>query len=101
MFTTKEAYRVYLGLNDRETGKQEITTKNAIDMVKEIATQYFEGATISTAIGLFNGKPEKTIVVYLTDTVDDQVKWFAEDLRDVFNQECVMIEKSMQNVAFI
>lgn len=91
----QEKYIVYLGLNDKDTKKQERTTKDCIQLLKSIVSNYFYGATISSAIGYFEGKPEKSIRIELLYTNEKTVLNFATDLRDIFNQQSVLVEKSV------
>lgn len=88
-------YKVYIGLNDQLTKKQEISTEKALIDVSEYLANNFEGATAYNAIGIYkheNGEivRENSIVIELVFVDDEDVMKMINQFRVVFNQESVM-----------
>lgn len=92
-------YTMMIGLNDKETKKQEISTDVALNIVKSLCWEIFEGSTVSLAYGLYkhdDGEKvsENTIRVELMMVNESQVKQFAETIKKVLNQESVLVIKA-------
>jgi len=62
MCTELNIYRLYVGLNDAESKKQEISTKDAMNIISDYLANHFEGATVFPAIGVYK-HPDSGIVV--------------------------------------
>ena len=96
-------YAFYLGLNDKETKKQEIATPAAI----EKAARYFKDCTITECTGFYthdNGDvvTEKTLKIEKIDFNGDfNMIAAAEDLKRMFNQESVAVESVITNSQLI
>lgn len=92
-------YTMMIGLNDKETKKQEISTDVALNIVKSLCWEMFEGSTVSLAYGLYkhaDGEKvsENTIRVELMMVNESQVKQFAETIKKALNQESVLVIKA-------
>lgn len=99
---------LYVGLNDKDRKKQIIKTKKAIKIINDllINTYLLEGATIQTAKGIYKyekGKTviEKTIVVILLDVEEKKINMIVKDLKNILNQESILIETNPINYSFI
>lgn len=46
-------YRLYCGLNDKDTKKQEISTEEAQNVFNGLVARMFDGATVWTADGVY------------------------------------------------
>lgn len=95
METNTNIYKIYIGLNDQQTKKQEIETETALIKVSEYLADHFEGATAYNAIGIYkheNGEivRENSIVIELVFVNDQDVMTMIDHFRVVFNQESVM-----------
>lgn len=95
METNTNIYKIYIGLNDQQTKKQEIETETALIKVSEYLADHFEGATAYNAIGIYkhdNGEivRENSIVIELVFVDDQDVMTMIDHFRVVFNQESVM-----------
>lgn len=95
METNTNIYKIYIGLNDQQTKKQEIETETALIKVSEYLANHFEGATAYNAIGIYkheNGEivRENSIVIELVFVDDQDVMTMIDHFRVVFNQESVM-----------
>ena len=97
-----EKFTIYLGLNDKTTKRQEISVLNAY----KIAANICKDCSISELTGYYthnNGAIviEKSLKIELFCKTESEVKTIAEDLKVVFNQESVIINKIVCNSTFI
>lgn len=89
-------YTIYLGLNDKDSKKQEIATSAAIEKV----ARYLRDCTITECIGFYthdNGEfvVEKSIKIEKIDFDGSfDMERAADDLKRMFNQESVAVEFS-------
>lgn len=96
--TTK--YTFFIGLNDKDTRTQNITTLAARDIVERIFISHkVEGATISEGRGVYrydNGdiSGETTLIVTVFIFGEDiNVSAICNDLKTILNQESIAVEK--------
>lgn len=97
-----ERYELYLGLNDKDSKRQEIPTEAAQALVQSEVAKRFDGGTVYQANGIYrheNGDVviEKTIKVEITSYgVDDNasIRDFCNWIKLVLNQESVAVQKS-------
>lgn len=99
-------YTVYMGLFDKDSKRQEYDTITAYKMIQNIATQIFDGATISEASGIYkhdNGEVvvEPTIRIELMFTDLETVKGFCNELKGMFNQESIVLQVEEVNSLLI
>ena len=89
-------YVLFLGTNDKDSNKPVFTQAEAMERAKEILIDYFGGYTIQEANGgWIDGDTEYqeyTLVIYLSDTTEEQVHAAADALIEVFNQSSIMIQ---------
>lgn len=95
-----EKFTLYVGLNDKDSKKQEIGTLDAYKMVRNAALQLFDGATISEADGIYKHDDggftvEKTLRIELLFTDMQTVKQFAEQLKVLLNQESIALQREV------
>ena len=95
-----EKFTLYLGLNDKDTKKQEIETAEAYRVVQSAIAQQFGGGTIYEARGVYRHADgaiveEKTLRVELLMTVQEKVVAFAQWLKMRFNQESVVMQREL------
>lgn len=96
----------YIGLNDKDSKRQEIGTIEAGKIIKRILCGIFEGATISEADGIFthaNGATviEKTIRAEVFDPADSKIKQAAEQLKSILNQEAIAVKVENVEINFL
>lgn len=89
-------YELFVGLNDRKTEVQEITTENALNTIYDMVFEYTDGATVSVAKGVYkhhNGSKvlENTVKIELMFIDKPTVKALVELLKAQFNQESVAV----------
>ena len=85
-----------LGLNDKDTKKQEITTLDAYKITMNILTEHFSGATITEAQGFYKHEDgtltfETSLKIELLFADDKQVSEVIEQLKTTFNQESIAL----------
>ena len=90
-------FTLYLGLNDKDTKTQLISTEEAYKMVNFILLNHVEGATIFQARGFYKHDDgtqviENTLRIELLFTDVETVKKIVALLKDVFNQESVAVQ---------
>lgn len=88
---------ICLGLNDKDSKKQEIETAAAAATLRGLLCSRFYGATVTACAGIYthdNGEQvrENSFSVVLYFVTLEQVRDFAGELCRVFNQESVTIE---------
>lgn len=100
---------LYLGLNDKKTKKQEISTLEAYKITERLVLNSFDGCSISEQNGVYtheNGEivHEKSlnIAIFTDNDVNNLVKVdkLARELCITFNQESVIIEKTQVSSSF-
>ena len=99
-FTT---YSIYVWLNDQTTKKQEISTFEAWKIAKNLTCKYFGWGTIYEVDWVYTHENwqiviEKTIKIELitSENIDD----FISILKKTFNQESILVKKSMEEINF-
>lgn len=95
MFNTK-VYRMYMGLLDKDSHRQEVSDAEAMEIFRGIILRNFDGATVWKSQGVYthaNGVQvsENTLVCELMDTTLEKVTDVIEVLCGVFNQESIML----------
>lgn len=91
-------FTVIVGLNDKDTKKQEITTETAINkIVTVLKNNTVEGATLTEAKGLYIHEDgtavfENSIKIELLFITEETAKNICRDLKIDLNQEAVVLE---------
>ncbi len=88
--------KIYVGLNDSETLKQEHETETYISVLKHVCSQYHVPFSFSVVEGGYmheDGRytQEQTLVVSMIDVNNETVNEIAKDLCVFFRQESVLI----------
>lgn len=96
---------IFLGLNDKETKRQKISTRRAARILAGLLCERFDGATVQFCKGIYkheNGRQVRensfNIILYYVDL--ETVRAFASELCRVFNQETVLIDFGPASVEF-
>ena len=97
-----EKFTLYLGLNDKNTKQQVISTIEAYKICNNILLHYVDGATIFEANGIYKHDDgtftiEHTLRIELLFTNKETVDKIAEDLKKAFNQEKIYIQTDVIN----
>lgn len=98
--------RLYVGLNDAETKKQIFETEKYLQQLKEICFTYHVPFSVGIEEGGYfhdNGDyvEEKTLVLTLIDAEKDTIQKIAEDLRELFHQESVLLTEDIVRGCYI
>ena len=98
-------YVLYLGTNDKDTDKPVFTQTEAMEKARDILIRLFGGYTIQEARGGWIGDDgmeyqEYTLVIYLSDTTEEQVHAAANELIRVFNQSSILIQANPTRTEF-
>ena len=99
-------YTLYLGLNDKDTKKQEIATLEAYKITTNLLTSYTDGATIFEANGIYKHDDgtitiEKTLKIELLFIEKATVLTIIDELKRIFNQEAVVLQEDAINSEMI
>ena len=80
-------YVMYLGTNDKDSGKPVFTQAESMEQAKAVLLKHFGGYTIQEAEGGWvdgdNVYQEYTLVIYLSDTTEEAVHAAADELVQV------------------
>ncbi len=98
-------YTMYIGLNDKNSYIQEISTEEAEQMVTQIALQYVDGFTQTTSKGAYKDEAgvvtyENSLVFSFYDATEEQMKNIMDDVLEDLNQNSVLIERENVNYEF-
>ena len=98
-------YVMYVGTNDKDTNKPVFTQEEAKEKARDILIRHFGGYTLQEASGGWVDDDgtvyqEYTLVIYLSDTTEDQVHAAADELIQVFNQSSVLIQANPTRTEF-
>ena len=91
-------FTLYLGLNDKDTKRQEISTLEAYKVVSNILAKDFGGGTIFEAQGIYKHEDgsvviEKTLRIEILFAELPQIKILVELLKKMFNQESIAVQE--------
>ena len=97
----------YIGLFDKDTKAQKISTLEAADLVTRLVLGVgYAGATISESVGIYthaNGEivKEPSLRVEILDAVDAKDAQLAQDFKKILNQESILKESQVINFDFV
>ena len=95
-------YTLYLGLNDKDSKHQEISTIEAYKVVSNLISKDFEGGTIFEAKGIYKHN-DGTIVIETTLRIEllfaekNEVMKLCGTLKKIFNQESIAVQQEIIN----
>ena len=96
---------LFLGLNDKDSKRQKISTRRAARILSGLLCERFAGATVTACKGIYkhaNGRQVRensfSILLYYVDLAT--VYSFADELKRVFNQESILIDFGPASVEF-
>ena len=97
----------YIGLQDKNTKKQEISTENALEIVTDIFLKYSPfGATISADNrGIYHYEDgtiarEKTVSAFVLGLEEENILAIASACKTALNQESILIIQTEEDVLF-
>lgn len=95
-------FTLYLGLNDKDSKQQEISTLEAYKIVSNLISKDFGGGTIFEAKGIYKHDDgtivtETTLRIELLFTDAIHVKTLCDTLKKLFNQESIVVQEEVIN----
>ncbi|MBO6229583.1 MAG: DUF3574 domain-containing protein [Ruminiclostridium sp.] len=98
-------YVMYVGTNDKDTYRLEMTEEEAKNIVDEVCLKYFEGYTLQEATGAWTDEKknithEYTLVCYFDGADKETVYKAADELIEKLNQNSVLIEEDKINIEY-
>ena len=92
-------YVMYVGTNDKDTYKMEMSQEEARNIVDQVCLKYFEGYTLQEATGAWTDETgtithEYTLVCYFDGADKATVYKAADEVIKALNQNTVLIEES-------
>ena len=98
-------YRVYVGLNDADSGQQEVTVEDACQEIQGIITKKGFGFTEYRAYGAYteDGSVNKndTVVYTLLQINKEEATDVASAIKEKLHLESVLIEEATANLEFV
>ena len=100
-------YNIYIGLNDKDSKKQEVSTRRAKEKtIKILNNNNITGLTMYEVTGVFkheNGTMtfEKSLKVELLEVKKEEVLKSIQELKTALNQESILLEEEEKKVNFI
>lgn len=91
-------FTLYMGLNDKDSKVQKISTLEAYKVVSNIIASDFGGGTIFEAQGIYRHESgevvfEKTLRIELLFAEKEKVRELVEQLKRMFNQESIAVQE--------
>ena len=95
-------FTLYLGLNDKDSKQQEISTIEAYKVVSNLISKDFDGGTIFEAKGIYKHEDgtiitETTLRIELLFAEQIKVKELCNTLKAIFNQESIAVQEEAIN----
>ena len=101
-------YTLTIGLFDKDTKRQKISTDIAIRIVSDLVVNVIGYGTIHTGNGIYTHNNGSIVVepslVYFVDgekDLKDKVKTLAWQIKKALNQESIMLEETAVKMEFI
>lgn len=97
---------LYIGLNDKDTLTQKISTEEAIEIIANIFTGYSDGCTIYNAVGYYKNHDgeitiENTLKVEIFDISDKKLDMAIKVIKLMLNQESIAKQTEIVNSEFV
>lgn len=88
---------LYVGLNDKDTKTQKITTVDAFKMLSNLCLVYTDGATIYDARGIYKHDDgtviaENTLRIEIFNPIEQNIMPLITTIKKALNQESIGIE---------
>ncbi len=105
IYDPTEKYTIYIGLNDKDTYEQIISTEDGIRMVNGICSRYVDGYTMQTAKGGWMDEKqilteENTLIYSFYGVTDEQIMRIMDDVLRELNQNSILITHGQENSAY-
>lgn len=100
-------YNLYIGLNDKDSKKQEVSTRRAREeVIKILNNNNINGLTMYKVDGVFKHETgevvfEKSLKVELLEVEEEEVINAIQELKKALNQESILLEKEKKEINFL
>lgn len=100
-------YNIYIGLNDKDSKKQEVSTRRARqEVIKILNNNSITGLTMYEVMGVFKHEDgtityEKSLKVELLEVKKEDVLKSINELKEALNQESILLEEEEKKISFI
>ena len=100
-------YNIYIGLNDKDSKKQEVSTRRAKEKtIKILNNNNITGLTMYEVTGVFKHDTgevvfEKSLKVELLEVKKEDFLKSIEELKTALNQESILLEEEKKEISFI
>ena len=100
-------YNIYIGLNDKDSKKQEVSTRRAKqETIKILNHNNITGLTMYEVMGVFKHEDgattfEKSLKVELMEVKKEDVLKSIEEWKRGLNQESILLEEEEKKIDFI
>ena len=102
-----KTYTLIVGLNDKDSRRQEVSTSDAKRILADIVLRYSDGATFTTCEGVYRHADggvvfETSIKIEVFGITPDEALEICATVRETLNQECVYKQtNTVESVDFI
>jgi hypothetical protein len=98
-------YTLYIGLNDKDTYQQEISTEDAERVVTAIVLNYVDGFTQMMAKGVFKDDTgvityENSLIYEFLDAHEEQITKIMDEVLVALNQTSILVERAKVDFEF-
>lgn len=105
-FENFECYKLTVGLNDKDLYAQIVGTNDAENQIRNLIVKNDCGCTISHSIGAWadefgNVTKEVSLVIEINGTDDFTIENICDEIKVLLNQNCIMVEKTVRQIAFV
>ena len=99
-------YKLYVGLNDKDTRLQKYDILEAYKVANNVVLSQCDGATIYSGNGIYKHDDggvvvEQTLIIEISGADESRVGQIVADLKRVFNQESVLVDRVSSNRVFV
>lgn len=78
-----------------------LTENKNQSLIKTILNRYVEGYTILPALGSWKGIPENSIAIDLVDVTSDTTRAIAKDIKEINQQDTVLVLEIPANAWYV
>ena len=98
-FENSVVYKLYFGLFDQKSHKQEIRTEDALQIIADYIASNFDGGTVYSGFGCYRHEDgstvqEPSLIVEMLDCKYDDIEKMLSEIKFILNQESVLITES-------
>lgn len=103
-----KTFQIALGLNDKDTKLQKYSTLEAYKVVTNLICARFGGGSVFEGRGVYRHTDgsntvvsDTTLFIFISGAERSAVMAFCAELREIFNQESVMLSEREEITSFI